>query len=68
MSGFHGTDDQLDREISAVERIARIRLRRAAAELRDLDRDLKALKRERARRKAENAPRAVADETADVTA
>jgi hypothetical protein len=52
MSGFRGSDDLLDREIAALERIARIRLRRATAELRELDRDLRELKRERARRRA----------------
>jgi len=59
MTGFRGSDDQLDREIAAVEGIARVRVRRAAAELRDLDRDLRELKRERARRRSmvsENLP------------
>ncbi|MGP8071922.1 MAG: hypothetical protein ACLPZM_02195 [Thermoplasmata archaeon] len=51
MTGFRGSDDQLDREIAAIEGIARIRMRRAAAELRDLERDLRELKRERARRR-----------------
>jgi len=55
MAGFRGTDEQLDREISQVERIARLRLVRAAAEMRALDRDLRELKRERARRRAESA-------------
>ncbi|HTT14833.1 MAG TPA: hypothetical protein VMG81_03520 [Thermoplasmata archaeon] len=53
MSGFRGSDERLDDEIEALERIARIRLRRAAGELRALDRDLRELKRERARRKVE---------------
>jgi len=52
MSGFRGSDEALDREIATVERIARVRLRRAAAELRGLEADLRELKRERARRKA----------------
>ncbi|HLM91320.1 MAG TPA: hypothetical protein VK424_04625 [Thermoplasmata archaeon] len=59
MTGFRGSDDQLDREIAAIEGIARVRVRRAAAELRDLDRDLRELKRERARRRSmvsENLP------------
>ena len=51
MSGFRGSDEALDREIATVERIARVRLRRAAAELRGLEADLRELKRERARRK-----------------
>jgi len=53
MAGFRGTDEQLDREIAQVERIARLRLARAAAEMRELDRDLKELRRVRARRKAD---------------
>jgi hypothetical protein len=53
MSAFRGSDESLDREIAAVESIARIRLRRTAAELRELSRDLRELKRERARRRAE---------------
>ncbi len=52
MSGFRGDDGQLDREIATLERIARLRLRRAAAELRELDRDLRELRRERAKRRA----------------
>ena len=51
MTGFRGSDDQLDREIAAIEGIARVRVRRAAAELRELERDLRELKRERARRR-----------------
>jgi septal ring factor EnvC (AmiA/AmiB activator) len=56
MSGFRGSDESLDREIAAVETIARVRLRRASAELRELARDLRELKRERARRRAEAEP------------
>jgi hypothetical protein len=52
MTGFRGTDDQLDQEIETLERIARLRVRRAATELRDLDRDLADLRRERSRRRA----------------
>jgi len=55
MSPFRGSDESLDREIAAVESIARIRLRRSAAELRELARDLRELKRERARRRAGSA-------------
>jgi hypothetical protein len=53
MSPFRGTDDQLDREIAAAEQIARVRLGRATRELRDLERDLRELKRERAKRAAQ---------------
>ena len=55
MTGFRGSDGALDREIEATERIARLRVRRAAAEMKDLDRDLRELRRERVRRRAENA-------------
>ena len=53
MSPYRATDEQLDREIETLERIARIRLRRAAAELNDIDKDLRDLRKERARRRAE---------------
>ncbi len=52
MSGFRGSDASLDREIATIERIARVRLRRVTAEMRELSDDLRELKRERARRKA----------------
>jgi hypothetical protein len=54
MSRFRGSDESLDREIAAVESVARLRLRRSAAELRELARDLRELQRERARRRAES--------------
>jgi hypothetical protein len=53
MSPFRGSDDALDREIATVESVARIRLKRATAELNELGRDLRELKRERARRRAD---------------
>ncbi|MGI0131818.1 MAG: hypothetical protein ACREDK_01785 [Thermoplasmata archaeon] len=52
MGGFRGSDATLEREIATLEAIARLRVRRYARELRDLERDLKALRREKARRKA----------------
>lgn len=52
MTGFRGSDEQLDREIAAIEGMARVRVRRTAAELRELERDLRELRRERARRRA----------------
>ncbi len=52
MSGFRGSDASLDREIATIERIARVRLRRVTAEMRELSDDLRELKRERARRRA----------------
>jgi len=52
MSPYRATDEQLDREITALEGISRVRLRRAAAELKEIDRDLRELRKERARRAA----------------
>jgi hypothetical protein len=52
MTSFRATDEQLDREITALERIAKVRMRRAAAELKDLDKDLRELRKEKARRAA----------------
>jgi len=52
MTGFRGSDEQLDREIETLERIARIRVRRVAGELRELDRYLRDLRQERSRRRA----------------
>lgn len=52
MSPFRGSDEALEREIAAVEQIAKVRVHRAAADLRELERDLRELKRERARRRA----------------
>jgi len=52
MTGFRGTDDSLEREIATLEGIARLRLRRATREINDLDRELRELKSERARRRA----------------
>ncbi|MGA8604552.1 MAG: hypothetical protein WB788_05760 [Thermoplasmata archaeon] len=52
MSPYRASDEQLDREIAALERIGRVRLRRASAELKDIDKDLRELRKERARRAA----------------
>jgi hypothetical protein len=52
MAPFRGSDEILDHEIETLEAIARVRLRRAAREFRDLDRDLAELRRERVRRRA----------------
>lgn len=52
MAPFRGSDQVLDHEIETLEAIARLRVRRAARDLRDLDRDLTELRRERARRRA----------------
>jgi hypothetical protein len=63
MSSFRATDEQLDREIAALERIARVRLRRAGAELKEIDRDLRELRKERARRAARVAEMVPTDTT-----
>jgi hypothetical protein len=55
MSSFRGSDEALDREIETLERIARQRVRRYANEIKDLDQDLRELRRVRARRRAEAA-------------
>ncbi len=52
MSGFRGSDEALDEEIAVLEGIARVRVRRVARELTDIERDLRELRRERARRRA----------------
>ncbi len=52
MGGFRGSDETLDEEIATIEAIARLRVRRYARDLRDLERDLHELKVERARRRA----------------
>ena len=56
MTPYRATDEQLDREISTLEKLARVRLRRATSELNDLDRDLRELRKERSRRRAEVPP------------
>ena len=61
---FRGSDETLDREIETLEGIARRRVRRYARDLRDLDRDLTDLKRERAKRRAAQAVPGMASEEA----
>jgi hypothetical protein len=67
MTGFRGSDESLDREIEAIERMARVRVRRVASELNDLDRDLRELKRERARRRSTAFGETSSDATVPVT-
>jgi hypothetical protein len=55
MTGFRGSDEELDREIAALEGIVRVRLKRTVREFAELDRDLKGLVRERTRRRATSA-------------
>ena len=52
MIRFRGSDERLDREIEALVIIARTRVRRAAADIRGIERDLADLRRERTRRRA----------------
>ncbi len=69
MSSFRGSDGALDREIAATERTAKLRVRRVSAEVRELERDLHDLRRERARRRAEGAvPVVEAESVADESA
>ncbi|MFY9717173.1 MAG: hypothetical protein WAK40_04490 [Thermoplasmata archaeon] len=65
MGRFRGSDETLDREIAQVERIARLRLARAAVEMRALERDLRELRRERTRRRGESAEPAGGSATAE---
>ena len=55
MSPFRGSDEVLDREIATLEGVAQRRVKRYARELRDLDKDLHELRKERARRRADAA-------------
>jgi hypothetical protein len=68
MTGFRGSDEALEREILALEKIARLRVRRTAAELREIERDLRVLRRERARRNAPVAENVTTEATVDGTA
>ena len=51
MSPYRGSDEDLEREITAVEGMVRVRLRRATADLRDLETTLRELRRELRRRR-----------------
>jgi hypothetical protein len=51
MTPYRGSDEALDREISAVEHLVRVRLRRANDDLRDLETILRDLRKERRRRR-----------------
>ena len=66
MSRFRGSDEQLEREIATLEKIARLRVRRAAADLQELERDLRELRRERHRRRIAAADPEPASSAADV--
>ncbi len=67
MSAFRGTDEALDREIATLERIVQLRVRRAGAELKELERDLRGLRKEKARRRAVVAlPTSVPEATGEV--
>ncbi|MCI4321626.1 MAG: hypothetical protein L3K05_04900 [Thermoplasmata archaeon] len=66
MASYRASDEVVEREIAALQQIVQVRLRRYIAEMRDLDRDLRELKRERARRRDD--PTAVAAGRASATA
>jgi hypothetical protein len=65
MAGFRGSDEELEREIATLERIGRVRLRRATLALREVELDLKELRREKLRRKALAEVPVAAGETAE---
>ena len=65
MGGFRGSDEILEREIATIEAIARLRLRRYSREMRELESDLRELRRERARRRAAGAVRTAEVERAE---
>ena len=50
MSAFRGSDDDLDREITAVQRLIRVRLGRANRDMKELELALRELRHERRRR------------------
>lgn len=52
MAEFRGSDETLEKEIATLEAISRVRLRRYAREMRELEQELRALNRIRARRRA----------------
>jgi hypothetical protein len=52
MAPYRGSDEAVEREVETLERIVQVRLRRYAAEMRSLERDLAELRKERARRRA----------------
>ncbi|MCI4346017.1 MAG: hypothetical protein L3K07_04620 [Thermoplasmata archaeon] len=68
MPPFRGSDETLDKEIETGERMARVRLRRASSELRDLHLELRELRRERAKRRAARGATALEQVTASVAA
>jgi hypothetical protein len=51
MSPYRGSDDDLEREIGAVQGLVRVRLRRATSDLRELETALTELRRELKRRR-----------------
>jgi len=51
MAPYRGSDESLDREISTVEGLVRVRLRRANSDLRELEAILRDLRQERRRRR-----------------
>jgi len=68
MTPYRGSDEALDREISAVEQLVRVRLRRANDDFRDLETVLAELRRERRRRRIAAATPADAPESVSASA
>ncbi len=52
MSRFRGSDEALEREVAALQRLVRVRLERSSADLRELETALGELRRELRRRRA----------------
>ncbi len=52
MSRFRGSDEALEREVAALQRLVRVRLERSNADLRELETALGELRRELRRRRA----------------
>jgi len=65
VNAFRGSDSDLDREIAVVERLVQLRLRRATADLRELEAALTELRRERRRRQRSPPTLAEVPSTAD---
>jgi len=68
MTPYRGSDEALDREISAVEQLVRVRLRRANDDFRDLETVLAELRRERRRRQVAASTPADAPESVSASA
>lgn len=52
MPRWRGSSEQLDRELATLEIVLALRLRRYARDVAELEREMRSLRRERARRRA----------------